>query len=349
MDEMSVSITKNGKSAESVRFSSLCESCTLCVRAQTDANQALTYTLVGLNQKGESFVVYQKDFAADGAGEATILHEFDPVSLAVYQDAVAFFVRIDGACGELTVTLTENEQIAMQLQAVKARRCRPKQNKGEIGHVLFVGNSILVGMEMQYGMCASSPEHDYAYHVTSEIRKCYPNCRFSKLYASPIEHAECEDDFETVFFKTPNELTHAPACESFTPDLDLIILQMTDNVNTEKKVETFRKTADRLLAYIKEKCPKATVVWAYGWFHKSAIFSRLLELCEAYDIEQADLRGCRCKANEAISGHRYLSADGTLKTARDTWITHPGDGGMRAIADCILTTLREASVLPESE
>ena len=347
MSEQNFPITKNGNRAETVCFSSLCESCTLCVRAQTIASQALTYTLVGLNQKGESFVVYQKDFAADGAGEARLLHEFDPVSLAVYQDAVAFFVRIDGESGELAVTLTENEQIAMQLQAVKARRQRPKQKKGPLGHVLFVGNSILLGMEGRYGMCASSPEHDYAHHVTSAIRAVYPDCRFSKLYASPIEHAECEEDFENVFFKTPNELTHVPTCESFTPDLDLIILQMTDNINTEKKVATFWQTADRLLAYIKEKCPNATVVWAYGWFHKSAIFSRLLELCEQYDVEQADLRGCRCKANEAMSGHRYLSADGTIKTARDTWITHPGDDGMRAIADCILTTLREAAVLPE--
>ena len=235
MNEMQLSISKDGKSAVTVQFSSLCESCTLCVRAQTDPNRALTYTLVGLNQKGESFVVYQKDFTADGAGEAKLLHEFDPVSLAVYQDAVAFWVCIDGACGALTVTLTENEQIAVGLQAAKARRNRPKQKKGPLGHVLFVGNSIVFGMEGRYGMCASSPEHDYVYHVSKAISEQYPDCRFSKLYASPIEHAESLEEFRQVFYELPGDFIDAPACKSFTPDLDLIILQMTDNVNTEKK------------------------------------------------------------------------------------------------------------------
>ena len=33
------------------------------------------------------------------------------------------------------------------------------------------------------------------------------------------------------------------------------------------------------------------------------------------------------------------TADGTVATAKDTWITHPGDLGMRRIADRIIATL----------
>ena len=330
------------------RFRSMCESTTLTLSMRIAEGASAQYALISLNEEGSATVIYEKALTAASDGSIRYEHEFDPISLAVYQGSVAFFATVTTS-GELPrevfITLTENEQIAMGIQAAKARRNRPKKKKGPLGHVLFVGNSIVFGMEGRYGMCASSPEHDYFYHVSKAISEQYPDCRFSKLYASPIEHAESPEEFRRVFYELPNEFTKVPDCESFTPDLDLIILQMTDNVNTEKKLETFSVTADLLLSYIKEHCPNATVMWAYGWFHKPAFFPRLLELCEQHDIEQADLRSCRCKANEAAKGHLYLAADGTEKMARDTWITHPGDGGMKAIAERILQTLREASVL----
>ena len=330
------------------RFRSMCESTTLSLSMRIAENASAQYTLVSIDEQGKTKIIYEKDLTAAPDGMIRYEHEFDPISLAVYQGSVAFFATVttkEELPREACITLTENEQIAVELQAARARRSRPKQKKGPLRHVLFVGNSIVFGIEGRYGMCASSPDCDYFHHVSKAISEQYPSCRFSKLYASPIEHAESPEEFHQVFYEQPNEFTGAPDCESFTPDLDLIILQMTDNVNTEKKLETFSVTADLLLSYIKEKCPNATVVWAYGWFHKPAFFPRLLELCERHDIEQADLRVCRSKENEAAKGHLYLAADGTEKVARDTWITHPGDGGMKAIADRILQVLRETSVL----
>lgn len=346
MNSQNLTFTQSNTVAESEHFRSLCESTAVKVSANAAPDAVISYTLLAINSRGDSFTVYHKSLPANENGAVSLLHEFDPISLAVYQDAVEFFVRIEGDFSNLFLTLTENEQIAQMLQEGKRRRSEKKREPHPLKKVLFVGNSILLGFECLYGMCASSPENDYAYHVSGEIRNVYPSCEFFKVHGSPIEHAESMEAFEEAFRRTPNVYTGKPFCESLTSDLDLVILQMTDNVNTEKKVETFSKSAELLLQRVHAACPNAVILWVYGWYHKPALFPRMLELFEQYDVEPVDLRGCRCKANEASVGHQYRAADGTIKIAKDAWITHPGDGGMRAIADQIISTLRSISILP---
>ena len=327
------------------RFRSLCACVELTVKGKAEANASVVYSLLGYTEGGKELVIYEKTLPVNGDGAFGYVHEFDPVSLAVYQNAVEFCARVkcEGSHG-FHILLSENEQVATASQSL--RKARKKCGPKKISNVLFIGNSILLGMELQYGMCASSPKNDYAYHVTQALLAANPDCRFEKVYGSMLEHAECMEDFEEVFYREPNKKTGKPIVESLTEELDLIILQMTDNVNTEKKTETFSKTAEILLQTIRARCPHATVIWAFGWFHKRAFFPRLVELCEQYDVECADLRDLRFKANEAVSGMTYESMDGTQKVVSDTCITHPGDSGMKAIADRIVSVLKETALLP---
>lgn len=344
-----LALEASAEECRSERFASMCECTEVKIEGKASEEAALVYTLLAYTADGKEFTVYEKPITPSGDGKIAFVHEFDPVSLAVYQGSKEYCVRIrdrgQGSFG-LHVSVTENMQIAEGIKAVAKRRHQTARTPHPLGKVLFVGNSILLGMELNYGMCASSPEHDYAYHVTREIQKTSPDCQFFKFYGSFIEHAESIEAFENVYGVENNQYTGKPFCESLTEDLDLVILQLTDNVNTEKKLETFSVTAELLLQRIRQKCPHAVILWAYGWFHKRAFFPRLLELCEQYGVEQADLRGCRTQSNEAVSGQQYLSKNGEKKTVSDTWITHPGDGGMRAIADKIIEVLREAAVLP---
>ena len=347
-NERPLALSLRETEVESERFRSLCECTEVRICGKASAEAKLIFTLYAYTSSKNKLAVYEKKLPVRDDGSVTFVHEFDPVSLAVYQDAVEFsaLVRDEGQSSfSLSFSLAQNEQLAAALQAISAKRKRKKQEPQPLRKVLFVGNSILLGMAGEYGMCASAADRDYAYLVSEAIKKHYPDCEFFKLHGSPIEHAESLEAFEAAYATEPNYATHRPFCESLTEDLDLIILQITDNVNTEAKTETFRITAEILLTRIREKCPHARILWAYGWFHKHAFFPRLLELCDQFDVEQVDLRGCRYRENEAASGHTYTLRSGEVKVAPDTWITHPGDRGMRAIADRIIEVMRDASIL----
>ena len=326
------------------RFRSLCECVELTVKGCAEVGASIVYSLFGYTEDGKEVAIYERTLTANEDGLFAYVHEFDPVSLAVYQKTVEYSARVRCEVSHgVQILLTENEQIATASQAL--RKVRKKRGPKALKNVLFVGNSILLGMESRYGMCASAPDRDYAYHVTQAISAQNPDCNFYKAHGGPLEHAESMEAFEDAFWVAPNLCTQKPFAESLSPDLDLIILQITDNVNTEKKTETFSVTAEILLKTIRERCPNATVIWAFGWFHKRAFFPRLMELCEQYDVECADLRELRFKANEAASGMLYECADGTKKVAANTWITHPGDNGMKAIADKIISVLKETALL----
>ena len=62
-------------------------------------------------------------------------------------------------------------------------------------------------------------------------------------------------------------------------------------------------------------------------------------LSERHGFERIDIGDLRCRENESYSGQIRQNAEGEPICVKDTWITHPGDAGMRAIADRILYAL----------
>ena len=306
------------------------------------------YRLLGYDEAQNEILIFEKNLSLGANGAFSYVHSFDPTSLAVYQNAVAFRVRIlppaSGADFTVaTLDLVEYEQTAEELSQSLAPR--KKQGPKELKKVLFVGNSILLGIENRYGMCASAPDRDYAFHVSEAIKKKYPSCEFYKIHGSCVEHSESVEEFESIYYNEPNPYTGAPFVDSLDPELDLIILQITDNVNTEKKVEVFDTTAELLLSRIRARCPNVTILWAHGWYYKKAIQKRLMELIKQYDVESVDLRPLRFRANEAPEGALYLSANGSLLPAKSLWLSHPGDRGMAAIADKMISVLKEIDLL----
>ena len=259
------------------------------------------YQLLGYDDKGTEVLLFEKKMSVKEGGGFSYLHSFDPISFAVYQNAQSLRIRLTGIeKAELTkLTLTEVEQSA---QAEFSRVLRKHRGPKSLKNVLFVGNSLLLGIENRYGMCCSAPDKDYFYHVSQEIKKSNPDCQFFKLHGSGIEHAESIEEFEEVYNERPNIYTKRPVKESFTPDLDLIILQITDNVNTDKKVETFHTTAKLLLERIRKNCPHAEILWVYGWYYKRSVMEYVLDFCKQYDVEPVDLRPVRYRANESSRG-----------------------------------------------
>ena len=194
--------------------------------------------------------------------------------------------------------------------------------------VLLLGNSLLLGMFEKYGMCATDPKSDYAYYLSQRLRNACPDCQISKLRISAFEACESVEDFENWY--------ENKALPYLDPELEFISFQFLDNVNNEKRQQTLRTSLPALLQRMRERCPKARIVWTYGWYMHDAIFDFALATAQEFGLETIDIRTTHTKENESYSGQISQNAEGEPITVDDEWITHPSNSGMRAIADIMI-------------
>lgn len=340
----------------SEKFTSLCDLVSVYVRASCGGRARVE--IISLSSNGEADLVYGESYG----GEISLKYSFDPISLAVYGGAESFFVRIEAdgkiLINELSVTesypeISEEEMNARDNTGIGVSGEPVAYVYGEDGEktevprvpkkVLFIGNSLVFGMGKKYGMCASSPDKDYFHYVSEYIRKHNPVCVFGKLYGSMFEHSESLEDFEYWYGEDcrVSESRKIPAKDSFALDTDLIFIQLGDNVNTDEKEQNFKKTGDMLIRRIKNACPNARIIWLYGWYNRKRCEPTILELCEKWRLERIDIGRLRSASTEAHSQKQYYDVyTGVWKEVSERWITHPGDLGMKKIADKVIEKLK---------
>ncbi len=205
--------------------------------------------------------------------------------------------------------------------------------------VLFVGNSLLLGMGF-YGMCATAPDKDYFHIVSEAIRAKNPDVEISRAHGARFEQLEDPELFDKLWSEDPNPHTGKPSCESFTPDLDLIIMQIVENVNSDIRYETFKETIDKFILNIKKSSPKARIVWVRSWWGSARRDAVVEDACRRHRIGCISISDLYSRKTIGHTGQTYVTADGSLKVAPELWLGHPGDEGMQAIADRIIDYLK---------
>lgn len=353
-----------GNGVTTDRFQSFAEKVTWHLRGHCKDAAGVRCSLLIYDEEGTETLLHSEDVPAKADGSICFSYNFDPISIAVYRNAVEFRAAVcPSAEGDelfLTEFCIEEKQAEIQNEAgeIICNLITDRDGKRAVSvmqpdgsditvplvpkKVLFVGNSILLGMHNAYGMCASGPKKDYFYYVSEAIKEKNPDCEFFKLHGAGFEHAENEEMFEKWYSKELNTYTGQPPAEkSFTEDLDLIILQLTDNINNAEKVAAFLKNIDILLERIKTRCPRARLLWVHGWYQRgnSVIYKKLLEVCHRWKIERVDISDLKSKENEAFVGQTYLDANGNQAPVKEIWLTHPGDAGMKKIAERIIDVL----------
>lgn len=211
---------------------------------------------------------------------------------------------------------------------------------------LFCGNSLLLGMNTSpvnkqyvYGMCATAPENDFCHKMMTAIQNKKSSATYDRVHGAQFEGLASTDSFNTLWNTTPNIYTENPLKDSFTNDLDLIVIQLGDNVNTADRRAAFANNIDDFLHNIRTSSPNARIVWVYGWFIDSVTRNIIEQACGKWSIQTINISSLHIKANEGVSGQTYVTSNGTTAVVPDTWITHPGDNGMQAIADKIIEVL----------
>ena len=196
----------------------------------------------------------------------------------------------------------------------------------DAGRVLFLGNSITrhgpapkIGWTEDWGMAASAKEKDYVHLVASDL----PAADFRFTNIADFERNLASYDVDA---KLKAELDFKPT---------LVILAIGENVpglKTDEDRAQFKSALTRLLTALKNSGAKPTLLvrscfWADG--AKDAI---LKDACAAAGGVYVDIGALgKDEANYARSERKFEHAGVAA---------HPGDRGMKAIADAILAALK---------
>ena len=122
---------------------------------------------------------------------------------------------------------------------------------------------------------------------------------------------------------------------------DLILIQLSDNVNTEEKKATFPEDVITMISQFRSKCPKARIMWIAAWYGAAANYPHIKAACEKLGVDLIDIRDLSgIKANQSAIGNTYTKEDGSVATITSSGVaSHPGDVGMKKIADRIIARL----------
>ena len=196
--------------------------------------------------------------------------------------------------------------------------------------VVVFGNSLTEGFG--YGMAASDKFHDYFYYVEEYLKHNEPAVEVRRQCASPWEGM------------TTSESRRGEAeamARSLDGNEDLLILQLSDNVNTPEKRTTFGGDAFTLLSLLRMTCPRARIIWVAAWFNANENYPILAPICAQLGIDMVDIRDLSLLAeNKSAVGNQYILEDGNAAVITNSGVAmHPGNLGMKRIAERIIDLL----------
>lgn len=193
-----------------------------------------------------------------------------------------------------------------------------KDGKGK--RILFVGNSITrhgilpeIGWHWDFGMAASSKENDYVHILMKKFRKIYPDSAFCVCQAA---------EWEVAYKKGEEVLYYYDEARNF--ETDIIIMRVCENCprdNFDKAL--FKKKYLELVSYLNPTGKAKIVMTSSFWKHTAT--EALKEIAEENNIPIALL--------EDLGEDDSMKAIGLFE--HEGVANHPGDKGMKAIAERI--------------
>jgi hypothetical protein len=205
----------------------------------------------------------------------------------------------------------------------------PEVKPSAIRRILFLGNSITlhgpkadIGWEGNWGMAASSQEKDYVHLVTSALAKhtgSVPEIMVRNI-------ADFERNYATYDVDTQMK-------DLFAFDADLVILAIGENVpalESDDAKTKLKAGVMKILGGVLAKRHPLVVVRSSFWADP-ARDQMLKEACQEANAVFVDAGPLGREAANVARSERTFSNDGVAN--------HPGDQGMKAIADAILEAL----------
>ena len=190
---------------------------------------------------------------------------------------------------------------------------------------LFIGNSLVFGNDMKFGLCALSSKDDYYYKLTKHLKSKNSSFTASKLYASWWESYSTMEEKE--------QFVNEKLIPALSPDLDFVSIQLGDNVNTEGARVIFKESAINLVRTIRSNCPKARISWIAEWYSGASI-EDIIEVCNVTGIKYVPIKDLRSTETEGKIGDTVIFDDGSSKEITTSGqASHPNNLGHLKIAN----------------
>ena len=212
--------------------------------------------------------------------------------------------------------------VSMSCSTLRPHRCE---------RFAVLGNSLTrtvpspnIGWEADWGMAASAEDKDYCHlllrYFTEANGGAAPEAFFGNV-------ASFEREYPTFDIASLDSLRK---CMAMKPDIFILAIgENVPNPETPEMQALFQKKVTEFLTFIKDAgCP--TIVVRSTFWPRESIDEPLRLACEAVGGVYVDIRALSKEENYARS-ERSFQHDGVA--------IHPGDRGMKAIADAIWAAL----------
>lgn len=203
---------------------------------------------------------------------------------------------------------------------------------------LAIGNSITIHGKCDYwwnesGMAASQTEKDYFHRITAWLEAHQQSVTAYAINFASWE-IQAHDRAETYEIIKPY----------LSDQLDLVTVQLSENVN---EFSTFEKDFSELIAYITANCPGAEIIVIDDVWNdeRSALKQNAAKVCDVSFVSLAEIR--RDNSYSCGMGTIVYGEDGEQHTVEHSGVArHPGDMGMKYIADAVILALQETMQTP---
>lgn len=213
--------------------------------------------------------------------------------------------------------------------------CQVKKDNSKIvpiqfKNILILGNSITkhapgpqVGWHGNWGMAASAESKDFSHIIGSSL----------KAQITPVNISDFEGNHTVFDLKNLDK--------HFETIPDLIIIKIGENV---LQATDFDKSFTKFISYIKYKAPNAKIVIAGTFWQNDPVNTVMSIESRSRKIPFVKLQHLDTQINKSFIGEDMFNLDGSkYKITNQDVANHPGDKGMKNIADLILAKVDSIS------
>ena len=224
----------------------------------------------------------------------------------------------------------EKNTVDSKNQLIDSKYVRFINLAGKGKRIMFVGNSITlhgilpsIGWYNECGMAASKKENDYVHILMEMINKVIPDSKFCICQV-----AEWERNYKD------GELKHSLFQDARNFNADIIVARFIENCPKDSfDSSIFKKEFDSIIAFL-NKSQKAKIILTTGfWRHPG----------DNVIIEYAKENNLSCVELGDLGEREEMKAIGFFEHSGVA--NHPGDLGMKNIAERIFNVIKESSCL----
>ncbi len=201
-------------------------------------------------------------------------------------------------------------------------------------NILYIGNSLLLGFGT-FGMAATNSSQDYYHYVNDYLTNLGLTLTTNKLQGASYEACTSSSAQDNWLQNTllPN----------LNNNIELVIIQLGDNVNTPDKLAVFENGAKKLIEFIRTNVPRTRVAWVGEWYSTSTKQTYISNACKDKGATFIDISQLPSgTGNQSHVGAVWVDDDNVEHTITDSGVaSHPSSQGMRKIADLIIENLFE--------